>query len=139
LQSVGRRTKRSIDHAALIELAGGCGNERNAGAGRHHTEDHMQMIGPVRIPGDEACPTACLEDRIMKDGHGVARGQDEWFVRKGRQLEAAPRGEAVLWRQCHDERLADDNFAVQGGVTDRGAYESHIELAIEERRELQRH
>ena len=56
----------------------------------------------------------------MKDGHGVARGQDEWFVRKGRQLEAAPRGEAVLWRQCHDERLADDNFAVQGGVTDRG-------------------
>src|SRR5688572_11949934 len=97
------------------------------------------MVRPVRSIGDEACPTACLEDRIMIDGHGVARRQDEWFIRKGRQLAAAPRGEAMCWRQCHDERLADDHFVVQGGVTDRGAYESHVELTIEERRELQRH
>ena len=75
----------------------------------------------------------------MKHGHDVARRQNEWFGRKGRQLEAGPRGETVLWRQCYDERLADDNFAVQRGVIDRWSHESHIELAIEERSELRGH
>jgi hypothetical protein len=46
------------------------------------------MIGLVRGMRDEACPTARLEHRVKKHGHGVARRQDEWFVRKRRHLEA---------------------------------------------------
>jgi hypothetical protein len=45
----------------------------------------------------------------------------------------------VLWRQCNNERLADDNLAVQGGVADRRSHESDIEPAIEERRDLRGH
>jgi hypothetical protein len=64
----------------------------------------VQMIGPVRSIGDETCPTACLEDRIMKDGHRVARRQDEWFLRRADNWKR--RTGRRCWRQCHDERLA---------------------------------
>jgi hypothetical protein len=83
----GRRAKRSIGHPALIDLAGGPGNERNARAGRYHPQDHVQMIDLVRRMRDEASLAAGPEHRRMKHGHGVARRQDEGFVRKARQLE----------------------------------------------------
>ena len=53
LQRIGRGAKRPIDHAILIDLAGGCRNQRNARARRHHPEDHLQMIDFVRRMRDE--------------------------------------------------------------------------------------
>ena len=67
LQRIGREAKRPIDHAILIDLAGGCRNQRNARAHRHHPEDHLQMIDFVRRMRDEACLAAGPEYRLMKD------------------------------------------------------------------------
>jgi hypothetical protein len=83
-QRIGRGAKRPIDHAALIDLAGGRGNQRNARAGRHHPDDHVQMIDLVRSMGNKAGLAAGSEHRLMKHRHGFARRQDEGFVRQGR-------------------------------------------------------
>ena len=96
------------------------------------------MIDLVRSLRNTASLSAGPEHRVMKHGHGFARRQDEGFVRQGRQLEPWSRGEVVRWRQCHNERLADDNLAVQRGVVNRRSHEAHIELTIEERRDLRR-
>ena len=53
------------------------------------------MIDFVRRMRDEACLAAGPEHRLMKHGSGVARRQDEGFVRQGRQPEAWSRGEVV--------------------------------------------
>jgi len=101
----------------------------------------VQMIDLVSSLRHEACLTACLEHGIVEHGYRFARRQDEQVVCKGRQLHALVWGETVLWRQRDDERFADDKLAVQRGIADRWSHESHIELAVEERRDLrgQRH
>src|SRR5688572_6146429 len=94
------------------------------------------MIDLVSSMRNKAGLAAGPEHRVMKHGYGVARRQDEGFVRQGRQLEAWSRGEWVRWRQRNNEWLADDNLACQRGVGNRRSHEAHIELTIEERRDL---
>ena len=96
-QTVGRGAKRPINHAILIDLAGGCRNQRSARARRHHPDDHVQMIDLVRSMRNKARLAAGSEHRVMKHRHSFARRQDEGFVRQGRQLEARSRGEVVRW------------------------------------------
>ena len=69
------------------------------------------MIDLVRRMRDEACLAAGPEHRLMKHGYGVARRQDEGFVRQGRQLEAWSRDEVVRWCPL---KLVSDTVDVGG-------------------------
>jgi hypothetical protein len=129
----------SVDNAPALEFVRRGGNKRYAGIRRHQAKNHVQMVSLVRRVRDKPRLAACLEHGVVEYWHGLTRREHKGFVRECRQWQARQRGEMMRRRQCHDERLADDDFAAEGRIVDGRPDKADIEQPIEKRRELRRH